>query len=480
MKSGSVAPEQHGSNLLTKEENEQVFRLLGPRCQTLATTVVQLYMTVGCENCEWIKRDAGVLCLVKDNMRRSYFFRLYCPARRQMVWEHEVYNNMEYLALRPFLHTFEADDCIAAFNFASEEEGSWMRGILLDKLETKKQRRERKSRSQIQQRDGSGIPASNYAPNGTAPSSGTTLQAHTNLHRSTSTGLIAAKSSKKKDKYSHRRLTKADIGTPSDFRHVSHVGWNANKGFDFENVEDPQLKAFLLKAGVSDRQMQDQDTRNFIYDFIEKHGGMDAVKEEIHPPPVPLRSTPVSNRAAPPPPPPPSRSGPLPPIPPPVPLQSPPPPPPLRTLPQRQVETTQPQGGNWVPPPPPPLPSVASPPPPPPPPPPALDIAPSAPAPASGTDPHSALMESIRSGKTLKHIDTDSKKSDSRGELLDQIRQGVELRSVQPVERVHQPVAPENSLAGALARALAERSRAIHSESSESSTDEEDDDEWED
>lgn len=66
-------------------------------------------MTVGCEHCEWVKRDAGVLCLVKDNMRRSYFFRLYCTVRRQMLWEHEVYNNMEYLALRPFLHTFEAD-----------------------------------------------------------------------------------------------------------------------------------------------------------------------------------------------------------------------------------------------------------------------------------------------------------------------------------------------------------------------------------
>lgn len=40
---------------------------------------------------------------------------------------------------------------------------------------------------------------------------------------------------------------------------------------------------------------------------------------------------------------------------------------------------------------------------------------------------------------------------------------------------------PENSLADALARALLERSRVIHSESSDSSdSDEDDDDEWED
>jgi Wiskott-Aldrich syndrome protein len=40
---------------------------------------------------------------------------------------------------------------------------------------------------------------------------------------------------------------------------------------------------------------------------------------------------------------------------------------------------------------------------------------------------------------------------------------------------------PQDSLAGALARALAERARAIHSETSGSSDDDDDeDDEWED
>lgn len=55
-------------------------------------------------------------------------------------------------------------------------------------------------------------------------------------------------------------------------------------------------------------------------------------------------------------------------------------------------------GSSWVAPPPPPLPSVISPPPPPLPP--ALDTTPSASVPV--TDPHSALMESIRSGKALR------------------------------------------------------------------------------
>lgn len=36
------------------------------------------------------------------------------------------------------------------------------------------------------------------------------------------------KNSSKKPKT--RKLTKADIGMPQDFKHITHVGWDANKG----------------------------------------------------------------------------------------------------------------------------------------------------------------------------------------------------------------------------------------------------------
>nr|CAD7406369.1 unnamed protein product [Timema cristinae] len=132
--------EHRGSTLLQHEENEQIFRLLGSRCQTLATAVVQLFLTDPPDHSAWRRRDSGVLCLVKDNQRRSYFFRLFCLSRRQMVWEHEVYNTMDYKSPKPFLHTFEAEECIAAFNFAQEEEAIVLRNILLQKLEAKKRR----------------------------------------------------------------------------------------------------------------------------------------------------------------------------------------------------------------------------------------------------------------------------------------------------------------------------------------------------
>lgn len=69
---------------------------------------------------------------------------------------------------------------------------------------------------------------------------------------------------------------------------------------------------------------------------------------------------------------------------------------------------------------------------------------------------------------------------DSRGDLLSQIRQGIELKSVANQPKSAASPVIQDSLAGALSRALAERSRAIHSDSdSDGSTSHtSDDDDW--
>jgi hypothetical protein len=55
---------------------------------------------------------------------------------------------------------------------------------------------------------------------------------------------------RKEDKDSKCRLTKADIGQPTDFCHVAHVDWDPNKDFDVNNVEDPLLKLFFAKVYI--------------------------------------------------------------------------------------------------------------------------------------------------------------------------------------------------------------------------------------
>ena len=66
-------------------------------------------------------------------------------------------------------------------------------------------------------------------------------------------------------------------------------------GIQSNNV-DPQWKKLLDTVGVSDEQLQGHDTAKFIYDFVEKHGGileanryLKATKNNAPPPPPPGR-----------------------------------------------------------------------------------------------------------------------------------------------------------------------------------------------
>ncbi|XP_059488828.1 actin nucleation-promoting factor WASL-like [Neocloeon triangulifer] len=486
------------SRLLNDAENEQVFKLLGHKCQTMATAVVQLFSSEPPHHSSWVQRDCGVLCLVKDNIRRSYFFRVYCLTRRILIWEQEVYNHIDYKSPKPYLHTFEAEDGITAFNFADEDEAYRLRTALLQKMETKRQRKiERRNRMSML-----GPPPDRPSPasqNGPPPLMAS--KAALSQHRMNTS--VVSKNRKDKD----RKLTKADIGLPQDFRHVTHIGWDPNKGFDMDNVADPQLKQFFDKAGVKECQLRDPQTREFIYDFISQHGGIQAVKEEVvevaqgPPPPVPVRtalSQPVElKRGAPPPPPDRIRATP----PPPSQQVAAPPPPPSRNV------IGGVGGGSRIAPPAPGPPPVSrggggGPPPPPPPPPPvamesigthSTPSTPSMPSPApppmaggggGDADPRTALMEAIRGGRQLKKVEPTSNPApvvvDARCDLLDEIRRGKELRKVTPgaSSAVKQDMKSENTLAGALARALADRAKVIQSDSDEDDDDEEDDDEW--
>ena len=47
------------------------------------------------------------------------------------------------------------------------------------------------------------------------------------------------------------------------------------------NNIDPDTRQFFAEAGVTEKDMQDQAKRQFIYDFIEKQGGIDAVRRYV-------------------------------------------------------------------------------------------------------------------------------------------------------------------------------------------------------
>jgi len=513
------------SVLLNDHENQSLFALLGRKCVTLATGVAQVFLAKG-PGGSWNKECTGVCCFVKDNIKRSYFIRVYSIKRSEQLWEQEMYSEFKYVAPRNYFLTFEANDYRAALNFASKEESAKFRGILDDKIRAKSESRQRYHSNQQ-----AGHQKKQHQPAPPVPSMHNrppmpTIPTGNNL---TVTDVKPSKKDKKKKKKT--KLSKNDISMPSSFKHIHHVGFDPEQGFDLAKV-DGAVKDLLASAGVTEKQMQDPSTKDFVYDFIQKQGGLDAVKkdQEIRmsrraPPPVPAQNTGISQQRgyAPPPPPPRSdgRNAPPPPQrnsggpPPPPPNRrpptnrNPPPPPPQRVNQARQnrgiPQHAQNNRGVPAPPPvsmqgiPPPPPAPVGIPPPPavqqgiPPPPPAANIKPSLPPAQSGRN---DLLSQIRQGTGLKSAGerkladkapSSAGSGDGRSAMLEQIR-GIQLgnNGLKPVsERVIDSEVESQSsgggggIADALKAALESRNKTIHADSDDSSN-ESDDSEWDD
>ncbi|KAF6721166.1 Wiskott-Aldrich syndrome protein [Oryzias melastigma] len=515
------------SSLLSQQENEKLDELLGRRCASMATAVAQLYMALPHSPTTWSLQHTGVVCFVKDNPQRSYFIRMFDMKAEKLVWEQELYNQITYSTPRTFFHTFTADDCQVGLNFTDEGEAEVFQNAVVEKISQRNNRQEKKQRP-LPTPDRGSLPP--LPPDKAAGSQGSFHMATVDIqnpdiqssrYRSMppppAASVVVINNKKgKKNKKKGPKLSKADIGAPSGFKHVSHVGWDPN------NI-DPNLLKLFSQAGISEADLKDEKTSQLIYNVIEESGGMEAVQQAANkaaaaPPPPPhgrQGALPPLPGSTPAPPPPRGRSGPLPPLPgqpqrggptpnpPPARGGLPPPPPSSRgglPPPPPQAPPSSKQGGSFpvpshsMPPPPPPsnkrsmgapppVPSAPTrggggggpPPPPPPPPPPAQVFIPSdfPPPPPSFGASEPAQSASASSGG-----------GDSRGALLDQIRLGKSLRKVENSEPASPAAAePAQGIVGALMSVMQKRSKAIHSSDEsedEGGDDDDDDEEWDD
>ncbi|XP_064331493.1 actin nucleation-promoting factor WAS isoform X1 [Phalacrocorax carbo] len=454
------------SGLLQQQENLQLFELLGRKCVTLATAVVQLVVAEPGRG--WAKRGCGVACLVRDSPRRSYFIRLYGLAAGSLQWEQELHGEMGYAAPTPFFHTFVSHEGQAGLNFADDGEAAAFEGVVQDRLRRRQQRAEKRQLPPPpppgDERRGSLPRAPTASADGSAPPLPAVPIANPDITASRYRGLPsptgptagpAASPTAGEQKKGRKKISKADIGAPSGFKHVGHIGWDPNNGFDVAAL-DPALRALFARAGISEAQLADAETSRIIHDFIQGQGGLQAVREEMRrqgPPPPAGPPSPAGPGGAPrhPLPGPPAAARGrcpllhLPRVPRPHPAPPPPPRPPAPS--PRPPPAAPPLRG----PPPPPRPL----PPPPPPPPPPGGGGSAAPPPAPPP---------------------------ARGALLDQIRQGVTLNKT--------PEVPEGGggggqsaggLVGALMDVMQKRSKVIHSsDEGEDGEEEEEDDEWDD
>ncbi|XP_053326266.1 actin nucleation-promoting factor WASL-like [Spea bombifrons] len=74
------------------------------------------------------------------------------------------------------------------------------------------------------------------------------------------------------------KLKKSDIGSPSNFKHVTHVGWSSVPSLDAGS--DVDLKRLFSLVGITEDHLRDRQMSRKIFEIIEKKGGMEAVRKE--------------------------------------------------------------------------------------------------------------------------------------------------------------------------------------------------------
>ncbi|XP_057374296.1 actin nucleation-promoting factor WAS-like [Daphnia carinata] len=402
----------------------------------MASAVVQVCFADPPSRSQWNLRHCGVLCFIKDNIQRSHYLRVFCLDRQSVVWEQELYSAFEYCAPRPYFHTFEGDDCRVGLNFANDAEAEFFLMAIKGNMRIKSEKRERRRLSQQQSQPW--VKPTPVAINGSA--------SKTTVRTTITTNSVMTKNSEK-DK--NKKLTKADIGLPSDFKHLSHVGWDPNQGFALDNVDPNLLSPSTLP--VRNRPSKMQMARwappsRLIAAPSSSSSIRISFPLSIATPAVlqlapALKMAPVTIVA-----------------PPPSPAGSPPPPPPLPPTPSLDR----------------PFPSLRS-----------LDLPSTPVAPVQPV--RSALTDTIKEGQKIASVPVEADPSmkkdlkssvtpDSSKGLLGQIRAGKRLK---PVEKDDNQASVSDDvmevMAGALNRVLEERCRVIHSDSEDSGQDQDDD-----
>eukprot|EP00004_Rigifila_ramosa_P007341 TRINITY_DN1830_c1_g1_i1.p2 TRINITY_DN1830_c1_g1~~TRINITY_DN1830_c1_g1_i1.p2 ORF type:complete len:397 (-),score=115.63 TRINITY_DN1830_c1_g1_i1:54-1220(-) len=325
----------------------------------LGAAVARLYLSNGSA---WELSGVGALVLVDDRSRGGKFVCLVDADGGGVVWEHELYENLQYVQNAAFFHSFEVADRIAGFSFASNSEADAFQKAVQAHVPKKK----------------------GAAPTAPAPAPAPTPAPAAKKEEKKKSGGLFGGLFGGGGKAEEDEIV---ISAPTDFKHEGHIGWDAENGFTLDNIP-PEWKKLFQQAGIKKSDMKNAETRNLVLGIVAE-ASMGAAPPAAAPPPP--------GRGAPPPPPP-GRGAPPPP--PPGRGAPPPPPPPGNRPPPPPPPGGAPGGGGPPPPPPPPPPSGPAAPPPPP-----VSGGGHAPAPAPASDGRGNLLASIQKGTTLRKVE---------------------------------------------------------------------------
>jgi hypothetical protein len=373
--------------------------VLSGNIQIFSATAARIYVAKP-DPKKWTDNGlVGALVFLRDiDHNGALFLRLVDMDKESMVWEHEIYLEMEFQEEVPNFYTFASEDCMTALHFLDENEAKEFFEIIKKKRQM-------------------------YYIHSEEPMSKPSA-----------------------------RITKDLIGAPQNFKHVSHIGFNQDSGFDMKNIPS-EWQEIIERAGITKEQLDNEDTRQFILDFVRDNleNEQEAPSEE----PLSDSMEPISESLES--------------------LEIAPPPPPPRTAankPHVVEESISAKEVSQPPPPPPPAPAPKSLAPPPISIPANRSVSPISklPPPPPVTDDHDVLMNSIRSaGKAvLKPVEQRALKPISPTAFNSS-------QSGQDGGSASDNVGSSDLMASLLAKALADRNRQVRGASHES---EDDDDAW--
>ncbi|KAL3077540.1 hypothetical protein niasHS_012246 [Heterodera schachtii] len=288
-------PAHKGSALLSAEENSQLFEVLGRDRISLVAGIAQLLDAPAESPNVWRKTNVGIVYLVKDYRERNYQLCMYDIFKKELQWSQILYKDFAVNSYSncPRLLVFECDTCIKALNFTDFNEAEEFK-VAMEKRRESNQKSQQGRRGSagtavIQNQRKSpahpshkkttapcfppsylqdGIQSSHYHqqhPVGGITSMG--VMPHFGLHH------LSTKKTTKKDKDGKKRkVTKEDIGIPTDFVHKAHIGWDGNT-YSASSVGDAMDEKFLNMCQKinEDPNKMDQEELGFALEFYAKN-----------------------------------------------------------------------------------------------------------------------------------------------------------------------------------------------------------------
>ena len=261
---------------------------------SMSTAVIQLFTSSKMEQGQWCKQYAGVICLVKDYTRKSYFFRLF-NLMPKLVWEDELEKDLDYVKLTDCFYYFRSkNNELIGFNFTSIDEAlKFHRAVTkaINSLYKLEQKHNRNSMNNLNENnnDSNNNNCSSLMPNKNYVLTSSTKKVNLETSTKKRGSIYDRESIKRFFKFDFRRssnastnmtssrknsISKCVISSPTCFKHVNHIGLSSNDNSLNIQVSDENEQVGLIIDILKQVHIKpNKQSLEYAKSYIKSHGG---------------------------------------------------------------------------------------------------------------------------------------------------------------------------------------------------------------